>query len=315
MSPGIPRAHCLSIMKTTHLIIDAKNMLYRAVYSARSDKQFKNSEYHPINIVLHILTYYREKFNPEQLHVFWDSPREVTWRRKLSPTYKGNRGSHDEKIVNGLINLTEVSIMLFNNMGIRQYYRSMMEADDLIYAFCKLNPKESSVIVSSDSDLTQISYCFKNVSVYHPSKKRDKIEPRPKNDPVIQKCLIGDKSDNIAGYHRVGKITASRLTENTEKLHEFFLSEKAIVQDRSSGQRVLVGPKRFLENLQLIDLSLCPYLLDNLEYVLGKQFKPVKFDLKAVRNLISKYKLRGVTADIPRYISPFKKLVRESNAS
>ena len=122
------------------------------------------------------------------------------------------------------------------------------------------------------------------------------------------------------GEHLAGsqKVRGSSPRSSTILLLIFRIGgryEKAIVQDRSSGQRVLVGPKRFLENLQLIDLSLCPYLLDNLEYVLGKQFKPVKFDLKAVRNLISKYKLRGVTADIPRYISPFKKLVRESNAS
>jgi 5'-3' exonuclease len=289
-------------MKTTHLIIDAKNMLYRAIYSARSDQNFKSSGHHPINIVLHILTYYREKFQPEQIHVFWDSPRDHTWRRK-------------ETIVQGLVDLTEISTMLFSNMGIRQYYRSLMEADDLIYAFCKLNPQEPSVIVSSDSDLNQIPFHFSNVSVYHPTKKKDTVEPRPKHDPIPRKCLIGDKSDNIFGYHRVGKVTAGRLTEDTEKLHEFFLSEKAIVQDYDSGQQVVVGPRRFLENLQLIDLSLCPHLLDNLGYVLSKQFKPVKFDLKNVRNLISKYKLRGVTADIPRYISPFKKLVRESNAS
>lgn len=302
-------------MSTTHLVIDAKNMLYRAVYSARSDEQFKNSGHHIINIVLHILTYYRGKFQPEQIHVFWDSPRDNTWRRKLNPTYKDNRGSHDEAIIKGLADLTEICTFLFSNMGIRQYYRSLMEADDLIYAFCKLNPKESTVIVSSDSDLNQIPYVFKNVSVYHPIKKNDSLEPRPDSDPVTRKCLIGDKSDNIFGYHKVGKVTAGRLVESTEKLHEFFLSEKAIVQDYNNGQQVVVGPKRFLENLQLIDLSLCPYLLDNLEYVLGKQFKPVKFDLKVIRNLISKYKLRGVTADIPRYISPFKKLVRESNGS
>lgn len=302
-------------MKTTHLVIDAKNLLYRAIYSARGDEQFKKSGHHPINIVLHILMYYWGKFNPEQVHIFWDSPRDNTWRRALNPSYKGNRGSHDQEIVDGIASLTEVGTLLFSNLGFRQYYRSLMEADDLIYAFCKLNPKEPIVIVSSDSDLNQISFRFKNVSIYHPTKKSDRLEPRPESDPVIPKCLIGDKSDNIFGYHRVGKITAKKLTEDTEKLHKFFLSEKAIVQDYNDGSIRIDGQKRFLENLQLIDLSLCPYILENLEYVLGKQFKSVKFDLKAIYNLISKYKLRGVTADIPRYITPFKKLVRNSNAS
>jgi len=299
-------------MKTTHLLVDAKNMLYRAIYTARGDDWFKKSEHHPITIVIHILTHYYEKFEAEQVHMFWDSPRTATWRRKLSPTYKDNRSGHDEKIVNGLANLTEVCTMLFSKMGIRQYYRPMMEADDLIYAFCKINRIDPIIICSSDSDLKQISYNFDNVNIHHPtSRKKLDVEPIPSVDPVTTKCLMGDKSDNIVGYHRVGKVTAKKLTDSVDILNEFFQSDKAVVME--GGVPAIVGIKRFLENLRLIDLSLCPELLENIEYVLQKQFKPVKYDLKAIGNLISKYKLRGVTADIPRYITPFKKLVREQS--
>jgi 5'-3' exonuclease len=301
-------------MKCKHLLIDAKNMLYRAVFTARSDKKFTQRGHHPINIVLHFLIFYLEKFNPDEFHIFWDSRRDLTWRREISPQYKGNRGSNPE-IHDILVNLTEVCTAMFQNLGMKQYYKDCQEADDLIYAFCKLHrrtthdPDSEIIIVSSDGDLKQISFNFKNVRIHHPLVKDRLFEPTPSFDPVTYKCLVGDKSDNIDGYYGVGDIKARLLIEDRRKKHEFFESEKAII--KRDGKKLFVGSKKFIENNLLIDLSLCPYVLENMGYVLSKQTKQVKFDLAKIRELISKYKLRGVTADISRYVAPFKKLAED----
>jgi DNA polymerase I len=297
-------------MKCNHLLIDAKNMLYRAIFTARSDKRFTRLGHHPINIVLHFLTFYLERFQPDEIHIFWDSRRDSTWRRNIYPEYKLNRnGKHD--IGDDLINLTEVCISMFKNMGIHQYYKETMEADDLIYAFCKIDRSSQIIIVSSDSDLKQIPYNFSNVKIHHPLVKDRMFEEIPQTDPVMHKCLVGDKSDNISGYYLIGDIKAALLVENRHKQKEFFESDKTVTQKEGSP----VGIKRLIDNYKLIDLSLCPYVLDNMEYILSRQFKPVKFNLKKIKDLISKYKLKGVTSSISRYVSPFKKLTEEPDGS
>jgi DNA polymerase-1 len=299
-----------------HLLIDAKNMLYRAIFTAVGDKKFKDSGHHSINIVLHFMKYYLDKFSPKNIHVFWDTRRSNTWRKEVMPSYKEGRSNtrDDIDVDSELVKLTESLTALLKNMCVRQYYRDKMEADDLIYAFCRMNPFDKIVIVSSDSDLKQISFSYTNVSIHHPlSKNKNLTEEVPNIDPVLVKALVGDKSDNIDGYYRIGPKTAKILIEDTSARNEFFQSEKSIV--KSGDDKITVGNQRFKENLRIIDLSLCPFLLDNMMYTSSKQFRPIRFDLNKIREIISKYKLRGVMADISRYITPFKKLLEEPNGS
>lgn len=303
-----------------HLLIDAKNMLYRAVYVAAYDKNFKKSGHHTINIVLHFLTDYLNKLKPEQIHIFWDSPRSETWRKQLAPTYKDGRGGGvadkitESEITSAINNLIEVCMSLFKNMGFRQYYKEHMEADDLIYAFCKVNHCSPIVIISSDKDLLQIIYQYPSVKIHsHLSKHGEYFEPVPTIDPVMFKCIVGDKSDNISGYYGIGPVNGKILTEDLKARNEFFKSDKA--QVKVLDEIKVVGDQRLEENLRLVDLSLNPYLLDNVMYILRKQFQPVVFDLKQIHHLISKYKLRGVTADISRYVGPFKRLVEASDGN
>tara|TARA_R100001244_G_scaffold25113_2_gene25407 strand:- start:69110 stop:70057 length:948 start_codon:yes stop_codon:yes gene_type:complete len=302
-----------------HILIDGKNMLYRAIFAGYSDMKFRDSKHHTINIILHFLTYYVDKFKPKRFHVFWDAPRTKTWRRLLDPEYKNNRNNEEQNkgkeldVDAMLANLTEVCTVLFKNMAIRQYYREAMEADDLIYAFCKMNPKDKILIVSSDGDLKQIPFQMANVDVHHPHVKRQLLEEVPEHDPVLVKSFMGDKSDNIDGYFKVGPVKAKLLSEDTTARHEFFQSEKSII--KVDEDRPVVGNQRFKENLRLIDLSLCPHLLDNMIYVSSKQFRPNRFDLNKIREVISKYKLRGVSAGVTRYIAPFKRLVEVTDGS
>jgi len=301
-------------MSETHLLIDAKNMLYRAIFVAKSDVAFKQTGHHVINIVLHFICHLYRLFEPTQIHIFWDTERETIWRRDLIPSYKNQRqdDEHINKVENDLLDLIKISIDLFKVIGVKQYYRIRMEADDLIYAFCRLNKKSAIVIVSSDGDLKQISYDYPNVSIHNPLSKKE-LEPVPKIDPVLYKVFCGDKSDNIDGYYGIGDVKSRVLCEDLNKRMEFLESKKAIIKRK--GEKVWVGDAKFRENMRMIDLSLCPYLVDNMLYIAKNQIKPAKFNLKEIRKIISKYKLRGVTADIPRYITPLKKLSETKNGS
>lgn len=292
--------------KYDHVLIDGKNMLYRAMFTARNDLRFKSKGHHSVNIVLHYTSYYLNQFRPSHVHLFWDTPRNNVWRKEILSEYKNNRednsqsGEDTSKFLN---DLTKSTMVLFNHMGIKQYYRSKMEADDLIFAFCKMNLGSKILIVSGDSDLKQIPFAFRKIDLHNPLSKKD-IEPLPEYNPIIIKSLMGDKTDNIYGYDGIGKVRSRKLASNYNKLKEFFESPKAVV--KVDNQKVRVGDQKFRDNLKIIDLSLCPDLIDNMVYVAERQSQPSKFNLEKIRDTISKYKMRGVTADLDRYIMPFK---------
>lgn len=292
----------------THLLIDGKNVLYRAVY-VKAYSKIPNGN-HTSNIVLSFLFDYLNKFHPTQIHVFWDSPRSQTWRKQIYPEYKEGRSGTDkistEDVKKNVNELMEVCMLLFQNMGIKQYYRAGQEADDLIYTFCKMNTKDNIIIISSDKDLLQIIYRFSNVKLHsHLSKHDGLYEPIPTYDPIISKCLSGDKSDNINGYYKVGPVTAKTLSEDIYARNDFFKSDRA--RARVGDEIVTIGLDKFKENMRLVDLSMNPHLLDNVLYILERQCQKTSFNLKMVRQIILKYKIRGLTANIATYVAPFKK--------
>jgi 5'-3' exonuclease len=299
------------VHKYDHLCIDGRNMLYRATFAALGDVRFRANGHHPVNIVLHFLHYFLSRFNPTQVHIFWDGPRGEIWRKRHAPTYKDNRPTddNDEPSTKILRSLTEITPLLVEQMGIRQYSRPYMEADDLIYAFCRLHRTQKVLIATSDTDLLQIAYNFHNVDVHNPLNKDADLEERPDHDPVIAKALTGDKSDNIKGYYGIGKVKAKVLTEDVVERRKFLSSDKTIT--KSGDETEVVGEQKFWDNLRIIDLSLCPELVENMQYVATQAATPIKFSLKDIQLLISKYKLRGVMADVHRYIAPFKVLVGE----
>lgn len=290
-----------------HLLIDSKNMLYRAIFAGDASDRFKQSKHHPAKIVLHFLHEWRITFKPDKIHIFWDADRTDTWRREIAQEYKNHRKDKPKlnNAQDSLKKLSTVCIELFEAMGFYQYYRPKMEADDLIYAFCRSNRKDDIVIISSDGDLMQIPYLFSNVKVHNPLTK-NKYEPIPQTDPVFYKALVGDKSDNISGYHGVGKVTATKLCNDRIKQEDFFNSDKACIKE--GDETIIVGNRRFKDNLKIVDLGLCPNLADNLLYILKKQAKTPQFNSEKIMSIIVKRKLRGVTAEIHRYISPFKHL-------
>lgn len=297
-----------------HLLIDAKNMLYRAIFAAESDVNFTKSGHHPINVVLHFIHSWNINFKPDQIHIFWDADRKKTWRREICESYKSHRKNKPrlEEAQDKLGDLSPACISLFKEMGFRQYYRSKQEADDLIYAFCRMNLSDEIIIVSSDGDLKQIPYRFRNVKVHNPLSKNRQIEPIPEVDPVIYKALTGDKSDNIEGYYLIGEVKATAMCKDHPALQEFLGSDKAII--KINGEKKIVNEKRFIDNLKIIDLGLCPELMQNMLYIIKTQSKPTSFNLAKIKRIVVKRKLRGVLGEIHRYISPFKKL-GENNGS
>jgi len=293
-----------------HLLIDGKNALYRAIFAGYRDKTFQAKNHDYFSIMVKFLHKYLDSFKPQNMHIFWDSA--PSWRHEHMPTYKGHRkGMYDDYKIDvreELRRQTRICVAILKNMGLRQYYREHQEADDLIYAFCRVNLGQRLLIVSSDADFKQISYHYDCVDIHNPlNRYKKRIEERSRHDPVITKALIGDKSDNIEGYYGIGKVKSQRLVIDLKARKEFFESERARVM--KEGVLDVVGPALFRRNRMLIDMSLCPHLLDNMLYVEDKMISKVAFEYSRVVEVLRKEKVNGVMLEGNQYIKPFRRLV------
>lgn len=278
-------------MNKLALFIDARNVLYRAIYAIRADNRH-DVKYHYLVMLLRQFTSWIKTHKPQSVHVFWDAPRETVWRRVSLPTYKNRSTSqYVEDISEDLAITTTAAMELFDVLNVRQYFRKQMEADDLIYAAAVLHHPNRSIIVSTDSDLTQIPFMYSSASVYDPKKME--IVPVSDHHPAMMKSIVGDKADSIDGYYGIGPKKGQMLLENPKYLQEFL---------------ELKGREIYHRNLLLTDLSLCPRLLANKLYIQKIMAKPVVFDKHKIAEIIVKHKIIGLNSEYANIVPFFSKL-------
>lgn len=291
-------------MKYKHLLVDGKNIIYRAVYAMLSSKAgFQPA--HPVVIVLRFINNSIAKLKPKYIHWFWDSPRDKVWRVKEVDSKYKDRGNLDPSVMLNVYDTIKHWIFLSKFFGFCQYYNSTMEADDLIYAFCKLSG-DQTVILSSDGDFKQIPYCFPNVHLYNPNIHT--FENKPKINPPIVKCFAGDNSDKIRGYEKIGPIRALPLA-SIDKRSDFFndLDKPKI---KKGDDIITADDEEYWKNLLLIDMSLCPYLFNNIKYV-ERKFRRHKnkgqiFNVKKIIEYIRRHKIRRFEQELRKYKHNFQ---------
>lgn len=260
------------------------------MYAGLADQFFKDD---PSVIFFRFISSYIHKYEPKAIHFCWDSPKATIWRKKLYPEYKDGR-EHSSRFpgvdIEAILNRTsEICFKIVKRANCRNYVRERQEADDLIYAFCRLHRHQKVLIISSDGDFRQIPYMFNNVDLYNPlTNVMYQVEDV---DPVEMRCFTGEKGDNIRGYFKVGKVTARALSLDFKKRKEFF---------------DIRGMETYLLNRALIDLTLCPFVLHNMKYIQEVVAEDTTFDLEAIKEVIQKYKARGLMSELKRTILPFK---------
>jgi len=280
-------------MKT--MLVDGKNCVYRAVYAVLSDKTIQEQEKHSgrmLACLFRFLCSYMRKMTPNKLHIFWDSDRKTLWRRMVYPEYKADR-ERKEEIDNLVDDILVKAKILFPLLGVKMYDRFGQEADDLIYVYCKLFTNEDIYIISSDGDFRQIVYNFKKVFIYNPmtSDTTQMIN----EDIVDIRCLQGEDGDNIAGYNKVGKVTSAKLSMDATEKISFLLG---------------IGYDVYIRNRLLIDLSLSPYVLENMSYIINSFKDQPKYDAKEFIKKIMELKIKGMSADAGRIVASFGALSR-----
>jgi 5'-3' exonuclease len=295
----------------THLLIDGRNVLYRALFAEtnhiRPGEEVREGKPGQIfRVYLKFLREYLNRFKPKEVHVFWDDKSANLWRRAKYAEYKNNRKHVTPGLAALLSRYYNMSLMVLDNLGVKQYLREQQEADDLIYAFCR-STSDQCCLISSDGDLKQIPQKMPHIDIYGPMSK-DANEPvkMPEFDVVLQKSLMGDDSDNIPGYAGIGEKRAAAMAKDQKARDDFLASEKAVVLD--GDKKVVVGKSLFESNLELIDLARSPHVESNVEYVTWAKERDVVYNHAELIRLLRKYNLSAVLEDVHTTCVPFTQL-------
>lgn len=280
-------------MKENILLIDGSNVVVRAAYSNKSKRSASKTS--TFTIFARLVRNVIDAVKPTSINVFWDAPRDSTWRRKVYPNYK-NRPPTDPDIKKNVIDTIDISKDVLQHMNVRQFYKDGVEADDLIYAACKILYPNDIIIMSQDSDYTQIAYRHSNVRVY--DHFNNKFMAQDECDPAVRKALVGDTSDTIEGYNGIGKVNGTRLAKSLQVREEFLMER---------------GRSIYIRNMLLIDFSYCPELMKNESYISRNICTPTVFDKQKLNELFIKYKLFDLSRDFVNTIAPFQLTTNESN--
>jgi len=205
------------------LIIDGNNCIHRTFWTAKNIAGGDNDKLDSFHIyfTLNAIKSYVSKFSPDKVFICWDE--KINYQvndRKISFTdYKGTRSTDSTPHRN---NNTIKEFL--NLLGITSMYPSSLEADDCIAFLCNELPG-SKVIVSADMDFYQL--VSKTTSVYSPIKKIHITESNFTKEAgyninkfLTVKCIQGDKSDNVPGIPKFGKVKLNKFLEGEIKLTE-----------------------------------------------------------------------------------------------
>tara|TARA_R100000664_G_scaffold24123_1_gene33817 strand:+ start:2967 stop:3701 length:735 start_codon:yes stop_codon:yes gene_type:complete len=170
-----------------------------------------------------------KQFLPDTTVFVWDEKQDYkpNIRKSILTEYKGNRSKDSSPHQNN-----EIIKSILYSMGINSIFPRELEADDIVAYICNEHDG-SKVIVSVDKDFLQLvnSEC----TLYDPIRKKffeesnfeEQTGFKNVDEWFIAKCLTGDKSDNIAGIPKFGKVKVEKylkgeieLTEDENQIYE-----------------------------------------------------------------------------------------------
>ena len=210
-------------MKT--LIIDGNNLIHRTYHTAKlQEKRYKNGNNNGLHVyfTINAIYSYVKRFLPQQTYIVWDEKIEyqVNRRKEIQESYKGNRKSDKSPHENN-----EDIKDICNSLGIKSIFPRELEADDIVAYICK-ETEGKKAIISVDRDFLQL--INKDVTLFDPIRKRyfelANFEKTTGFKDVktwfTAKCLTGDKSDNVPGIPKFGKVRVQRYLDGEIQLDE-----------------------------------------------------------------------------------------------
>lgn len=284
------------------LLVDARNLMYRAIFANRKSRR-EGSRTHHFTVMARFMWGWLDKLKPAAVGIFWDDKKSNLWRKKVLEEYKvRNENEYFEDIKDDLIFTQAAAKAVFPHLGVWQFAKDRMEADDLIYSACRVLAPRQLIIISTDKDYEQVIFRMQNVRLWNPmtDSGRGKFVGAPDHDPAVAKALMGDDTDNVKGFYNIGPVKSAKMARDLLAREEFLASH-----DR----------KIFIRNLLLIDLSLNPELLKNDLYIQRTLSQERRFDKAQIKAMARKHKIAGLIGEYDRIIVPFKLILEQAEAA
>ena len=241
-------------MKT---LIDTFNMLHVAFSVSVSTAVKEKGEFTEDDVglyyhkVMDALVFYAKTYG-DVIYIS-EGRGSLDWRRNIFPDYKGNR-KHDDvyQIFKNHINDVKELIGYFPCKMIEV---QGAEADDVIYSLAKhfSDAGEEVMVVSSDKDMVQLLNISDKIKVYSPVSKEFRT---PNKNIILEKAIVGDRSDNIPGIPRIGiktfekamndkSVWDAKIQPHIDEVNRYiqivdlskapkFIGDEAILQEESS---------------------------------------------------------------------------------
>lgn len=168
----------------------------------------------------------KEFFSYKNIVFCGEGHNSTKWRKDIYPLYKENRKARKENPDYDFIYDCYVDVeKLLKYLPCKSLRTENCEADDEIYKLSEYfsSQKEPVTIVSTDKDLTQIGNFFDEITIYNPVKKEIMT---PSKDILLEKAIVGDKSDNIQGIPRIGKKTLEKMLLTKEEWNKIMTPER-----------------------------------------------------------------------------------------
>lgn len=303
------------------LIIDGNNIAYRSFHTPQGNLTTKAGE--PTGVMLGVLNSvrnYLEKFpDTTRVIVAWDGGK-AQWRKDIHPEYKANRsyGKTDEEKAKfeGLYKQIDELNTFLPILKVQSIKLKGWEADDLIYALCKLH-NGTNMVVTSDKDMLQL--ISDSTSIYTPYK--DKVigvsnfydETGVTQEAYMgYRSLVGDNSDNIPGVPGIGEKTAKNLMDKYGHIDN-------ILNPKPEDKKVLMKSKRTQkifdpENLQAIGRNHRIMNFSYVEYndIMGDLTKVLTeeqiYEGAIVKKWLTRWQFVSILSNYISWVVPFKML-------
>lgn len=240
------------------LLVDATNLLMRAVYASRGQEMSADGVFTGgVVIFIKSLARFVREERPDRLAVCWDGGRSAM-RTALYPAYKANRRDQPEDLVDSRRDTKGLASEFLSLCGVHHAERPGMEADDLIAAYWTRHRAQDDrvVILSSDKDFLMLlepgTEQIRLSSAGTPTDRWDTARVHaahgclPRDWPAVL-ALAGDVSDNVPGVPRYGIKTAVKQ-----------LAKAGWRIDQIQDPRVVTARDQVEVNYRLVDLRNTP---------------------------------------------------------
>ena len=320
---------------TKYLLVDTANTFFRARHIAMRGTDSWEKLGLAIHITLNAVSKCWQKQKADHV-VFCLEGR--SWRKDIYEPYKKNRKiaqqsiTEEQAIEDELFwkVFAEFSDFLSHQTNCSVLQHPIAEADDLIARWIHKHPNDENCIVSSDSDFFQL--LTENVTQYNGITQElhtlngifddkgntviDKKTKEPKLPPdpewlLFEKCMRGDKSDNIfsayPGVRTKGTKNRVGLKEAFEDRNTKGYSWNNMMlqrwQDHNEQEHKVLDD--YNRNVELIDLTKQPDDVKmKLDDYIKENAKSKQKEMVGVRfmKFCGKYELKNISENITRYV-------------